>query len=89
MPACSTIAPISMPPLVCLPPRTFADLLQIASLKDKFNLPYGFLFQGQAYEGLVTVACEFFWGSGGRIFDEAGSLVLDSPENRARLCNFW
>ena len=70
------------------PPRTFADLLQIASLKDKFNLPYGFLFQGQAYEGLVTVACEFFWGSGGRIFDEAGSLVLDSPENR-RLCNFW
>ena len=67
------------------PPRTFADLLQIASLKDKFNLPYGFLFQGQAYEGLVTVACEFFWGSGGRIFDEAGNLVLDSPENRQAL----
>ena len=73
-----------MPPPVCLP-RTFADLLQIASLQDKFNLPYGFLFQGQAYEGLVTVACEFFWGSGGRIFDEAGNLVLDSPENRQAL----
>ena len=67
------------------PPRTFADLLQMASLKDKFNLPYGFLFQGQAYEGLVTVACEFFWGNGGRIFDDAGNLVLDSPENRQAL----
>jgi multiple sugar transport system substrate-binding protein len=67
------------------PPRTFADLLQIASLKEKFNLPYGFLFQGQAYEGLVTVACEFFWGNGGRIFDDAGNLVLDSPQNRRAL----
>jgi len=40
-------------------PRTFADLLAVRGLKEKFGLPYGFIFPGQAYEGLVCVLCEF------------------------------
>jgi multiple sugar transport system substrate-binding protein len=64
------------------PPRTFADLLQVRLLKERFGLPYGFLFQGQTYEGLVCVVLEFIWGNGGRIFDEAGRLVMDSRQNR-------
>jgi trehalose/maltose transport system substrate-binding protein len=67
------------------PPRTFADLLAGRGLKDKFGLPYGFIFPGQAYEGLVCVLCEFIWSNGGRIFDGQGRLMLDSPQNREAL----
>jgi multiple sugar transport system substrate-binding protein len=67
------------------PPSTFADLLAVRSLKERFGLPYGFIFQGQAYEGLVCVVLEFIWGNGGRVFDEQGRLVLDSPQNREAL----
>jgi multiple sugar transport system substrate-binding protein len=67
------------------PPRTFADLLAVHGLKEKFGLPYGFIFPGQAFEGLVCVLCEFIWSNGGRIFDDEGRLVLDSPQNREAL----
>jgi multiple sugar transport system substrate-binding protein len=67
------------------PPRTFADLLAVRGIKDRFGLPYGFIFPGQAYEGLVCVLLEFIWSNGGRIFDDQGRLVLDSPQNREAL----
>jgi multiple sugar transport system substrate-binding protein len=67
------------------PPRTFADLLKVRRIKAKFGLPYGFLFQGQTYEGLVCVALEFMWSNGGGIFDHKGRLVLDQPKNRQAL----
>jgi len=54
-------------------------------LQKKFGLPYGFLFQGQSYEGLVCVVLEFLWGNGGKVFDDDGRLVLDSPRNREAL----
>jgi multiple sugar transport system substrate-binding protein len=66
------------------PPRTFADLIKVRRLQKKFARPYGFLFQGQTYEGLVCVTLEFIWSNGGRIFD-SGHLVLDSPRNREAL----
>jgi len=67
------------------PPRTFADLDKIKPLQKNFGLPYGFLFQGQSYEGLVCVVLEFLWGNGGAVFDNQGRLVLDSPRNREAL----
>jgi multiple sugar transport system substrate-binding protein len=67
------------------PPRTFADLLKAHDLKKQFGLTYGFLFQGQTYEGLVCVALEFMWSNGGGIFDGKGNLTLDQPRNRAAL----
>ena len=67
------------------PPRTFADLLKVLQIKAKFGLPYGFLFQGQTYEGLVCVALEFMWSNGGGIFDHRGRLDLDQPRNRQAL----
>jgi multiple sugar transport system substrate-binding protein len=67
------------------PPRTFADLLKVRELKEKFGLPYGFLFQGQTYEGLVCVALEFIWSNGGGIFDPDGNPALDSFRNREAL----
>jgi multiple sugar transport system substrate-binding protein len=67
------------------PPRTFADLLRVREIKEKFGLPYGFLFQGQTYEGLVCVVLEFMWSNGGGIFDQTGRLTLDQARNRAAL----
>ncbi len=67
------------------PPRTFDDLLRVRRLQRKFALPYGFLFQGQTYEGLVCSTLEFIWSNGGRIFDDSGHLVLDSRRNRQAL----
>jgi multiple sugar transport system substrate-binding protein len=67
------------------PPATFADLLKVREIKGKFGRPYGFLFQGQTYEGLVCVALEFLWSNGGGIFDEKGHLALDQPRNREAL----
>ncbi len=67
------------------PPRTFADLLAVGNLKERFGLPYGLIFPGQAYEGLVCVLLEFMWSNGGHIFDDRGRLVLDSPQNREAL----
>ena len=66
-------------------PRTFSDLDKVRALQDKFNIPYGFVFQGQSYEGLVCVVLEFFWSNGGQVFDNEGRLVLDSPPNRQAL----
>ena len=66
-------------------PQTFADLLQVRALKEKFGLPYGFLFQGQTYEGLVCVTLEFLWSNGGGIFDQKGCLILDHPRNQKAL----
>jgi multiple sugar transport system substrate-binding protein len=67
------------------PPRTFKDLVQVRGLQEKFGLPFGLLFSGQAYEGLVCVALEFIWSNGGAIFDPDGNLVLDSSRNRQAL----
>ena len=67
------------------PPRTFKDLMDVAKITKKTNIPYGFLFQGQAYEGLVTVVLEWFWSNGGDIFDHQGRLALASPRNQEAL----
>jgi multiple sugar transport system substrate-binding protein len=60
-------------------------LLRVKELKEKSGMAYGFLFQGQTYEGLVCAALEFIWGNGGRIVDDEGRPVLDSPCNREAL----
>lgn len=61
------------------PPATFDDLArQAARAMEKANLPYGFLWQGARYEGLVTVFLEHLGGFGGRILDEHGTVVVDS-----------
>ena len=42
--------------------------------------PYGIVWQGARYEGLVTVFLEYLGGFGGRILDGQGRAVVDSPE---------
>ena len=50
------------------PPTTWDELKTIAeTITDKENIPYGYVFQGDKYEGGVANACEFIWNAGGQI----------------------
>lgn len=71
--------------LVERPPATFEELTrQAAEAKARAGLPYGLVWQGARYEGLVTVFLEHLGGFGGRIMDAAGRIVVDAePAVRA------
>jgi multiple sugar transport system substrate-binding protein len=61
------------------PPSSFADLgAMVSEAAGRAGLPYGFVWQGARYEGLVTVFLEFLGGHGGRILDERGAVHVDS-----------
>lgn len=45
----------------------------------------GLAWQGARYEGLVTVFVEFLGAFGGRIMDDSGLVVVDSPQSVAAL----
>ena len=61
------------------PPRDLADLAQLAAQASaERQIPFGFVWQGARYEGLVTVFLEHLGAFGGRILDDAGRVVVDS-----------
>jgi multiple sugar transport system substrate-binding protein len=61
-------------------PATFDELFRQARQgMREAGLPYGFVWQGARYEGLVTVFLEFLGGYGGRIMDASGRITVDSP----------
>jgi multiple sugar transport system substrate-binding protein len=65
--------------LMDAPPRTFEELARISrGAIDKGAVPYGLVWQGARYEGLVTVFLEYLSGFGGRILDEQGRVAVDS-----------
>jgi multiple sugar transport system substrate-binding protein len=45
----------------------------------------GLVWQGARYEGLVTVFLEFLGAYGGRIMDDSGRVVVDTPQSVAAL----
>ncbi len=62
------------------PPATFDELeAQAKRAMAGGGLPYGFVWQGARYEGLVTVFEEFLGGYGGAILDAGGRVTVDSP----------
>jgi multiple sugar transport system substrate-binding protein len=66
--------------LFAAPPATFKDLVRMAqrAMRDG-RVDDGFVWQGARYEGLVTVFLEHLAGFGGRILDDHGRVVVDSP----------
>ncbi len=65
------------------PPQTFADLKEqaLAIMEGEgADMPNGFVWQGNQYEGLVCNYLEYVWGNGGAVLDEKGKVVLDSPQ---------
>jgi ABC-type glycerol-3-phosphate transport system substrate-binding protein len=63
--------------LLKTPPTDFATLAD--QTRDR-SVPYGLVWQGARYEGLVTVFLEHLGGFGGRILDDQGRVVVDSGE---------
>ncbi len=57
------------------PPATFDELRAAAASR---SVPYGLVWQGARYEGLITVFVEYLGAFGGEILDDAGRVAVDS-----------
>jgi multiple sugar transport system substrate-binding protein len=67
--------------LVAAAPRSLEDLHRSArSAARAHGLPYGLVWQGARYEGLVTVFLEHAAAFGGGILDARGRVIVDAPE---------
>jgi ABC-type glycerol-3-phosphate transport system substrate-binding protein len=71
--------------LVDRPPATFDELAADARRAMDRGVPYGLVWQGARYEGLVTVFLEYLTGMGGRMLDDDGRVVVDGPAGVAAL----
>ena len=66
--------------LMRAPPATLDELeREAARVQREHGLPYGLVWQGARYEGLVTVFVEYLGAHGGRILD-GGRVTVASPE---------
>ena len=66
--------------LVPRPPRDIDDLVLLAKrARDERAVPFGLVWQGARYEGLITVFLEYLGAFGGAILDGRGQVVVDSP----------
>ena len=65
-----------------LAPRAPRDLDELAQLAQRAQgekgVPFGFVWQGARYEGLVTIFLEHLGAFGGAILDDQGRVVVDS-----------
>src|SRR5207244_1326893 len=60
-------------------PRDLNELMQLARRAQKeARVPFGFVWQGARYEGLVTVFLEHLGAFGVAILDDRGAVVVDS-----------
>jgi len=59
-------------------PATYDELMDVAAAATSERTPYGFLWQGARYEGLVVAFLEHLHAFGGSVLDAAGRVVLDS-----------
>jgi multiple sugar transport system substrate-binding protein len=61
------------------PPMDLDQLRDLAARgMREHGIPYGFVWQGARYEGLVTVFLEYLGAFGGAIIDDGGRVVVDS-----------
>jgi multiple sugar transport system substrate-binding protein len=69
-------------------PKTWEELKEMAEkAKQESGTKYGFVFQGDAYEGGVTNSLEYIWTHGGDVLDpeDPSKVVINSPESAAGL----
>jgi multiple sugar transport system substrate-binding protein len=70
------------------PPKTWDELKEMADkVKQDQGVKYGFVFQGDAYEGGVCNGLEYIWQHGGDVLDpsDPDKVIIDSPESAAGL----
>jgi len=62
------------------PPASLTELSDMAArARSDAGLPFGVVWQGARYEGLVTVFLEHIGAFGGAIIDDSGHVTVDSP----------
>ncbi|MGZ4134302.1 MAG: ABC transporter substrate-binding protein, partial [Tumebacillaceae bacterium] len=62
-------------------PKTWDDLeKQAKALKGQGGTQFGYLMQAKQYEGLVCNFVEFVASYGGKILDDKGNVVINSPQ---------
>jgi multiple sugar transport system substrate-binding protein len=67
--------------LVSTPPRDLIELRDAATRATRAaGIPYGLVWQGARYEGLVTVFLEYLGAFGGVILDDENHVVVDSDQ---------
>ncbi len=59
------------------PPITWNDLVEQAQKLQNPPDLWGFVWQGNQYEGLICDYLELLWGAGGELLDAEGNVVLD------------
>jgi multiple sugar transport system substrate-binding protein len=62
------------------PPATMDDMVADIRRARQAAIPYGIVWQGARYEGLVTGFLEYLGAFGGRVMTDDGRIVVDSPE---------
>lgn len=67
------------------PPQTWTELVTIAKKLQRPPERWGFVFQGQQYEGLICAFLEVLWGAGGDVVAPDGQVLIDRPEAVAAL----
>jgi multiple sugar transport system substrate-binding protein len=67
--------------IVSKPPATWDELIADANkYKGQGGTKYGYLAQAKQYEGLVCNAIEFIASYGGKVVDDKGNIVINSPQ---------
>jgi multiple sugar transport system substrate-binding protein len=62
------------------PPTSMDELMADVQRARSASVPYGIVWQGARFEGLVTCFLEYLGAFGGRIMADDGRIVVDSPE---------
>jgi multiple sugar transport system substrate-binding protein len=72
--------------LVDRAPHSLGELRAVArSLVQSGVVPFGLVWQGARYEGLVTVFLEHLGAFGGGILDDGARVIVDAPEAKRAL----
>jgi multiple sugar transport system substrate-binding protein len=67
------------------PPRNWEELIRLSQAgMEAGKVAYGYVFQGNQYEGLVCNVLEFIWSNGGEVMKD-GQIVIRSPQAIAGL----
>ncbi len=62
-------------------PKTWEQLVKDSkTLMSKHMVKYGFVWQGDSYEGLTCDWMEYLTDAGGHVFNAAGKPVMNSPQ---------
>jgi multiple sugar transport system substrate-binding protein len=71
--------------LVPEPPRTWGELLAVASRISRERGIAGYLYNAGRWEGTVFDHLAMFWGQGGELVDAAGRPIFGEPPHRERM----